>query len=367
MSDNLYSRILGCMVGNTIGDAFGGVVEFGSAERVEKITGKLWVDEFLPYQKDHGAHPLGVWEVGPPRGTGTDDTRNNQIFVECVIRNSGLINSQFLAIEYIDRYRDREKFYPGHAELAQRHFRGFYNSSCAYLGMSETPSAKPPWVALAKGNGFPNLTGLISLGLAGLFYCNEPEEAYRKTFELDFMDIGYARDATAMMAAMISAALGGNISGREMVEIGLQTDPFGYGRGRLMANRVREFLQIADAADSDQALVDALSPKVEHLHPYDAIDVLGVPMAALYYSDGDPIRTIVMAVNDRDLDEDGKLKRLRDVDCTGGVAGALVGALCGIEAFPQDWVADTLEANKQVYGIDLEKNAQRFHEVVYTV
>ena len=362
MSDNLYSRILGCMVGNTIGDAFGGVVEFCSAERVEKITGKLWVDEFLPYEKDKGAHPLGVWEVGPPRGTGTDDTRNNQILVECVIRNGGLINSQFLAIEYIQRYRDRHLFYPKHVDLAGRQYENAYKSACGYLGMRETPF----WVAATKGNRFPSLSGLIRLGLAGLLYCNDPEAAYRKTFEVNFVDIGYARDATAMMAAMISAALGGNISGREMVEIGLQTDPFGYGDRRLMANRVREFLQIADAADSDQALVDALAAKVEHLHAYDAIDVLGVPMAALYYSDGDPIRTIVMAVNDRDLDEDGKLKRLRDVDCTGGVAGALVGALCGIEAFPQDWVADTLEANKQVYGIDLEKNARRFHEVVYT-
>ena len=365
MSDKLYSRILGCMIGNTIGDAFGAVVEFANAEKLREITGKLWLDEFLPYQKDKGTHPVGVWEVGPPRGTGTDDTRNNQILVECVIRNSGLINSQFLAIEYIDRYRDREKFYPRHVELAQRHFRGFYNSSCAHLGMIETPSANPSWVTLAKGSGRPSLMGLISLGLAGLLYCNEPEEAYRKTFELDFMDIGYARDATAMMAAMISTALGGNISGREMVEVGLQTDPFGYGRRRLMVSRIRRFLQIADESDSDQALIDALSAEVQHLHPYDPIDVLGVPVAALYYSDGDPIRTIAMAANDRDLDESGNLKQLRDVDCTGGVAGALVGALCGIEAFPDDWVKDTIEANKQVYDINLEENARRFCKTVY--
>ena len=92
---------------------------------------------------------------------------------------------------------------------------------------------------------------------------------------------------------------------------------------------------------------------------------MGVPAAALYYSDGDPIRAIAMAANDRDLNEDGSLKRLRDVDCTAGVAGALAGALCGVEAFPDDWVKDAVEANKQVYGIDLEANARRFCEVVY--
>lgn len=365
MSERLYSQIFGCMVGNTIGDAFGGVVEFCSAERIKKIAGKLWVDEFLPYQKDHGTHPLGVWEVGPPRGTGTDDTRNNQIFVECVIRNGGFINSHFLAIEYIERYRDRGIFYPKHMDLAEKHYSRFYSTSCAHLGMNEMSSEIPAWATLARGNGFPTLMGLISLAFAGLLYRNEPEKAYRKAFELDFIDIGYARDATAMMAAMISAALGGGIGGKEMIEIGLRTDPFGYGEGRLMANRVRRFLQIADQASDDQALINTLSGEVEHLHPYDPIDVLGVPMAALYYSGGDPIRTIVMAANDRDLDENGNLKRLRDVDCTAGVAGALVGALRGAEAFPDDWVRDTVEANKQVYGIDLEANAQRFCEVVY--
>jgi hypothetical protein len=365
MSDELYSRVLGCMVGNTIGDAFGGVVEFANAERLKRITGKHWADEFLPYEKSHATHPLGVWEAGPPRGTGTDDTRNNQIFVECVIRNGGIINSQFLAIEYIQRYRDRHTFYPRHADLAERHYGGIYRTSCAYLGMTEALSADPLWVALAKGNAIPSLWGLISLGLAGLLYQNQPEEAYRKTFEVDFMDIGYARDATAMMAAMISVALGGGISGREMVEVGFDTDPFGYGEGRLMADRIRGFCRIADDAESDEALIDALAPEVMHLHPYDPIDVLGVPLAALHYSDGDPIRTIVMAANDRNLDADGNLKGLRDVDCTAGVAGALVGALGGIESFPDDWVKDTVEANKAVYGIDLEANARSFCESVY--
>ena len=366
MSEELYSRIFGCMVGNSIGDAFGGVVEFCGAEAVKRITGKLWVDEFLPYRKDHGTHPLGIWEVGPPRGTGTDDTRNNQIFVECVIRNAGFINSQFLAIEYIERYRDRERFYPKHMDLAEKHYVQFSNSSCAHLGMETTHSGTPVWVTAAKGNSFPTLLGLISLAPTGLLYHSQPEKAYCKAFELAFGDIGYAKDATAMMAAMISAALGGNVSGKEMVEIGLRTDPFGYGRNRLMANRIRKFLLIADQASSDQELIGALSAEVKHLHPYDPVDVLGVPVAALYYSDGDPIRTIVMAANDRDLDENGNLQRLRDVDCTAGVAGALVGALRGAESFPDDWVRDTVEANREVYGIDLEANARRFCEVVYS-
>ncbi len=365
-SDDLYSRVLGCMVGSAIGDAFGGVVEFRSAQDVERIAGKPWVDEFLPYAADHGTHPVGVWEPAPPRGTGTDDTRYNQLFVECVIRNGGLINSQFLAIEYIQRYREPEDFYPEkYRDLARRQYWWMYERSCAHLGMEKSPFGWPPWVADAMGNAYPKLMGLISLAPAGLLYRNEPEEAYKKVFELDFLDIGYARDATAMLGAMVSAALGGNVSGRDLIRIGLDTDPFGFERGRFMVRNVQRFLEIAETAPSDRALIDALAPEVARRHPFDPIDVLGVPMTAVHYCDGDPLRSIIMSANDRNLDETGAFTGMRDVDCVANVAGAIVGALHGVDAFPDDWVSDTVEANKKVYGIDLEANARRFYECVH--
>jgi len=370
MSDELYSRILGCMVGNVIGDAFGGVVEGASAKRVKQLTGSDWVDEFLPYAEDHGPHPLGVWEASPPRGTATDDGRYNQIFVECVIRNRGQINSQLLAMEYLQLYRDREQLYGKHASLAEDQFANrMVELSQAHLGM-ETISGRPAWAVLSQGNyQFPGLQGLISLALAGLLFAGEPEKAYLTAFELDFRSIGYARDATGMMAAMISAALSGDVDAKAMVKVGLETDPFGFGARkydrRILASEMKGLLALAEEAANDRSLMDAISPRVRHRHIFDPVDVLGTPVTALYFSDGDPVRTIVMAVNDRELDDHGNFVRLRDVDCTGSVAGALAGALSGIEAFPRDWVADTIAANKQVYGLDIESNARRFYEVVY--
>ena len=217
--------------------------------------------------------------------------------------------------------------------------------------------------------GLPGIQGLISLAFAGLLYENEPEKAYVKAFELDFRGVGYSRDATAMMAAMVSAALGGDISAKEMSRIGLETDPFGLGKrkydGRVMSSEVSALLSIAEEADNDRALVEALSRRICHRHFYDPVDVLGFPMAGLHFCNGDAIRTIVMAVNDREFDENGRFVRLRDVDCTGSVAGALVGALNGAQAFPRDWVDDVISANMQVYGIDIEGNARRFYEAVY--
>jgi ADP-ribosylglycohydrolase len=369
MSEEVYDRILGCMVGSAVGDAFGAVVEFCRADRVEKLAGKQWVDQFLPYPDDFGTDPVGVWRAAPPRGTGTDDTRNNHIFAECVIRNGGEINSQLLAVEYVDRYRNREVYYPGYGELPERHLRYMYEPSCAHLGMMELPSGRPAWAVASQGidsaeYSFPMLWGLISLAFAGLLYSGEPEKAYTKAFELSFLDLGYARDATAMMAAMISAAVGGGMSGKDVVKVGLEVNPFDFRR-RIMVDELRKLLQLADQADSDPALVDAIAREVAHRHPFDPVDVLGQPAAAVYRCDGDPVRSVVMAANDRTLDGNGNLKRLRDVDCTAGVAGALAGALQGAGAFPADWVSDVLKANRDVYGIDIEGNARRFYEAAH--
>jgi ADP-ribosylglycohydrolase len=357
------------MVGSAIGDAFGAVAEFFSAERLQRTIGSQWLEDFLPYSADFPTDPFGVWQVGPPRGTGTDDTRNNQIVVECVIRNRGYVNSQLLAIEYVERYRDLDRIPLAHQALAERHYRWAYDWSCAYLGMRELPSGESLLGTSQAGNTYPMLAGLISLAFAGLLYCGEPEKAYLKAMELDFNDTGYAKDATAMMAAMVSAALGG-AKAREMIQIGLATDPYNYGENRIMAQWVRRLIHATEsiasgAAALDRAAVLALAREVGTRHPFDTVDVLGMPVAAVHYTHGDPIRSIIIAANDRDVDAQGNLIKLRDNDCTGGVAGALVGALHGIEAFPDDWVRDTLAANKAVYGIDIEHNARRFYDLVY--
>ncbi|MCL5999164.1 MAG: ADP-ribosylglycohydrolase family protein [Chloroflexi bacterium] len=362
---DLYSRILGCMVGSAIGDAFGAVVEFFSAERLRRTIGKEWLGDFLPYAPDFPTDPYGVWQVGPPRGTGTDDTRNNQIFVECVIRNRGFVNSQLLAIEYIERYRDHLELPPQYHALAERHYRWAYDWSCAYLGMKEMPPGEPTLAILQAGNTFPMLVGLISLAFAGLLYRGEPERAYLKTMELAYNDIGYAKDATAMLAAMVSAALGG-AGAREMIQVGLDTDPFHYGENRIMSQWIRRLLPIADRSTGDEGLANALSRELNARHVFDPVEILGFPVAAVYYTQGDPIRSIAISANDREFDAQGNLVRLRDIDCTAGVAGALVGVLHGIEAFPEDWVRDTLDANKAVYGIDIEHNARRFYELLHT-
>ena len=47
------------------------------------------------------------------------------------------------------------------------------------------------------------------------------------------------------------------------------------------------------------------------------------------------------------------------------LAGALAGALWGAEAFPGEMLEQVIEANKWVYGIDLEAMIERFIETFF--
>ena len=59
----------------------------------------------------------------------------------------------------------------------------------------------------------------------------------------------------------------------------------------------------------------------------------------------------------RDLDAEDNLVKFRDIDCTGSACGALIGAMSGLSAFPQDWVKVCIESNIEVYGFDIDPEA----------
>ena len=367
----VQKKFLGCIIGAAIGDTVGAPLEFWERERIAKHPqGTEWIEDMLPFVGMH-THPAGLWRLDPPRGTATDDTRLNQVFVEAVSKYGLLINSKLLAAEYIDRYVNRDQYYPGYSEFSTQQFAWFLPSACGQLGIECPTLPGVPAHALtshAGGLGIPILMGLLMTPSAGLLHPGDPEAAYKHAFELAYDDIGYAKDATAILAAMIAASFDEETSPRDAIRKGLEIDPFNLGarQRRTMVTRINQFLEFADEAQSDRELVMMVSKAVQRLHPYDPIDVLGLPVAACYRANGDPRRAILMSVNDRDFDEKGEFKRYRDIDCTGSVCGALVGALApgGIDDLPADWVATTVSANREEYGFDIEANARRMYEVV---
>jgi len=368
-SERTLDKFLGSVIGAAVGDAVGAPMEFWKAERYDRIFGGDWVEDMYDF-REMTTHPLGLWRPDPPKGTSTDDTRLNQVLIEAIVKHGLHLNAQFLAMEFIDRYLRRDEYYPGYGDLATRQFSYGYVRACALLGV-ECPlrPGVPPYVirSHASGGGYPTAAGLYSMPAAGLLHPGDGEATYKHAFELDYGDIGFARDAFAILAAMIGLAFDESLSPREVIRKALQIDPYQLGGGRrrrAMVVWVEHCLDQADAAQDDRDLVIRLSRDVAGEPAFGSRDLLGFAAAAAYYADGDPRRAILIAVNARDLDEDGNLVRFRDIDCTGSACGALVGAIAGLSAFPEDWVASCVAANREVYGFDIEANARALYDTV---
>ena len=374
----MRDKFLGSIIGAAIGDAIGAPFEFWDQERLKQHPhGTEWIEDMLPFV-GRKKGPRGVWRDDPPVGTGTDDTRLNMVLVEAVIKYGKHLNSRLLAAEFIDRYLNVDRYYPGYHDLATEHFEPDFITACGLLEI-ECPALPgvPPY-ALKSGaqlrGGIPSHYGLWALPAAGLLHPGNPEEAYRHTFELAYMTIGYATDATALLAAMIAAGFDESLSPREAIQKGLEVDPFQLGhwqgRGMRLWHRttvecLNRYCDLAEQAKSDRELVLMISKEMQHVSPLDAIDVLGIAVAACYRSNGDPRRAVLMAANERDLNDKGEFKRFRDIDCTASACGALAGALAptGVNGFPANWVSAVIAANCEVYGFDLKANAEHRYEV----
>ena len=208
-SKGQISKIRGCILGAVLGDAIGGPFEFGPVERAAAQIGQPWIDGLYPYEIAPSPH--GVWGAQPPAGTGTDDTRYNWLFLELAVELGRMPTGRDLAGRFLEIYRESEALFPGYGALARKQFAHWEGVCRGYLGQaSDLYPGLPPDVLLARSLGlnFPILSGLITLTSAGLLFPGRPEDAYQAAFRAAFYDIGYAREAVALLSAAISMAPG---------------------------------------------------------------------------------------------------------------------------------------------------------------
>ena len=198
--------------------------------------------------------------------------------------------------------------------------------------------------------------------MAGLHHPGRPVEAYKAAFLTAFYDIGYAREATALLAASIAIAIADEITPTALYERIVTLDPLHLGGEFSEPFVIGHLPQVYPLAfgRSDRETALALSAAFGPYHPMDPFRTLGIAVLAVLAADGDPLRAMLIAANHVRVDKDGNPTRYEDIDCYASIAGALAGALSGAEAFPAELVAQVVESNRQVYGIDLEDTIARF-------
>jgi hypothetical protein len=290
------------------------------------------------------------------------------MFLELAIDLGRMPTARDLAKRYVEIYERPESVFAGHADLVREQFAHFEGACRGYLGQTSAqfPDLTPELLlARSLGLNFPILSGLFSLTVAGLLFPGRPVEAYRAAFELAFFDIGYAREATALLAATVGAAAGGEDDADSLFERIVTLDPLHLG-GPFSAPYVIDHLPQRRATiahtRTDQEAARALSLVFRHDHPFDPLRTLGIAWLSVLAAEGDPLRAILIAVNHVGIDDDGKPTRYEDIDCYGAVAGAIAGAIAGDEAFPAEMLEQVVESNKAAYGIDIEATIAGFCE-----
>ena len=430
----LRDKILGMLVGSAIGDAMGAPTEMWTRAQIEAEYG--FVRDLHPRMTPPS--PEGTWELNVRAGTTTDDTRWKALAIDYLSETSGSeLRAKDLAAHLsrrfaseIDELRQLTMDDPAPALIAgvmrllsetsgselrakdlAAHLSRRFASEIDELRQLTMDDPAPAliagvmrlqwleeWERVARAylggdldeysnalnrfyGGEMVCAGLLFAPTLGAYYPGEPEAAYRNTFAVDVYDLGYAKDVSAITAAMVAAAIPEGATPESILAVLTDVDPQGFFESRLIGrqafNMLRdaraivhearqveltgEGLAAAKGATHDPWLDSGLEPlerarlrdayrqldELRQRMPFHAGEIHLVNLTALIYSEFDFRRSLEFVVNYG-----------RDNDTTAAVTGAVVGAYVGREALPESWVQTTLEGNRAL-GLDLEALTDR--------
>lgn len=331
----LFKHVYGGLIASAIGDAMGGPVEMLHHSEIEKHHG--WIASLLPYHRPPG--PAYVWKRNARAGTYTDDTRLKLIVASLLIRHGRRLTGRSLATEFIRRHRAAT---PG--SLEQAWLQEWADVSRGFL--SRTGPRRTVRLQSFYG-GEVVCGGLITLPPLGFFFPGAPRTAYRRAFELAFFDLGYARDATAMLTALVSRAM--TATGRmDRVIAGVYDDPYHLGTrpifGRVCLRHVERALDVARQSKTGRELIEKFQNTLPRATPCDPAEILAVTLGILQWTGGEPAKAIPLAVNFG-----------RDNDSIAGTVGIVAGTLKGVDAIPAAWVESVEQANPEPSIRDLAR------------
>jgi len=338
--------------------------------------------------------PEGTWGFNLPAGGTTDDTRWK------------ILLSDFMSKEGSRMYASRG---PDPYAFA-RYLENRYESEIAALKSTDSYDPEPfedkirrmawlqEWAVVARPfahkdiEGYSNAlsrfyggemvcAGLLYTPMIGMVYPGNSERAYRAAYSLSIFDLGYARDISAITAAMVASAIDPEATPESILNVLKETDPEKYFHSRLvgrssyrlyrdvlyMVHEAREM--IMDDVDMDNLKLphegrDTLYiAQLQHMYelldtrnqdmPFHAGEIHMINLAALIFGDFDFQKSLEFVINYG-----------RDNDTVGAVTGAILGAYHGKSHLPKQMVAQVLKTNKDQLGIDLEQWANDLTEML---
>ena len=372
--EEVRDKMLGAIVGSTIGDAMGLSTEMWTRGDIQERYG--YINGLTPAYMEQSAE--GPWEHNLVAGATTDDTRWKFFIGQYLMQNKGSLSAHNLA-SFINNYYD---------QVIQGLSDDQHKSSTDLLDAQvEKVNWIKEWARVSKGyeqgdeeyqlaqgrfyGGEMSCAGLLYSPMFGLV-TSDPFEAYEVAYEHALFDIGYAKDITAMASTMTYLGMYG-YDFASIVDSSLIVDPYGYRDsrliGRLLQASVVDIVQLVEASQKLE-LVDSIKVVIPEGYPgtdldwlkqeyiyqglekrqkaiaFHAGEIWDIAYASLLFGEGDFRKTMSFIVNYG-----------RDNDTVGAVVGAILGAYLGYDALPEDLKTEVVKVSREVIGIDLEELA----------
>jgi len=329
---DLNSKVEGMIYGSIIGDAAGGPVEFAENHQRSKLCTskkKLTTEGIIELAGmfdlrayTSKATAFGAWTDSSTAGTVTDDTRLKMILFRALNKYGNDVKPNELAL-HVSLFRN---------DMPKKEYLPLYDEWITeYLAVSNwvlgnKSQALPPDRIFG---GQPSINGqMMFLPMAALNHKN-PEWCYKRTYELDYFETGYAKDFTASIVAGLAVALQKGSDWNSFVDGVRNTDPFGYKNAAFVGRQVTYWMdlshQIVQEADGRiSALFEILDDKLEAKYYWESWVPLVVTLACAEMVEYNPLATMQLI-----------LEYGHDTDSAMQLAGAIFGALYGKEVWPK--------------------------------
>ncbi len=386
----LFDKIYGSLVGSAIGDAMGlstemwstynRVVEYGYIDSLTKIA-------ITP-------SPEGAWAFNLPAGSTSDDTRWKSVIGDYLVKYAESFGNEsgpdpykfaeFVVDAYqdeIDNLKKTEGFNPKLFEKNMQRMTFIQEWALVAKPFAEKDLEKYTTALHRFYGGDIVCAGLMYSPLLGLPYPGNPEMAYNVGFRLGIFDQGYARDITALTAAMVSAAMDSNATQKSILDVFINVDPHDYFGSRIFSRQAYYALKDAQyisyeaksitsidqvklklplgnrdslyAAQMQRAF-NLLDKKQMHISPHSK-EILLITLTAMIFTDFDFQKCMEFTVNYG-----------RDNDTHAAIAGSILGAFVGFKNLPQKIKNQVITVNKDNIGIDLQDLAHNITDAIYS-
>ncbi|WP_218931905.1 ADP-ribosylglycohydrolase family protein [Adhaeretor mobilis] len=371
-------KVKGLLLGSAIGDALGGPIEFQKSEAVAAMMPgyRSWsadralsVDDLsrmsksLQLQSYQKLRPepeaYGQWQSSAASGTITDDTRQKMVLMNALQKamqeNRLPVAEKDLARAYLE-FIDTEAITKraNYRDLCEESLREYWKSAHWVLGSRDLRIAAPTDRIWA---GIPTCCGQMTMLPVAALYAGKPEEAYRACYALSFFDTGTAKDINSAIVAGLAVALQQNtptdLQSRKTAWQAITnsmkaTDPYRYIDVPYASRPITLWLDFSHnafvrAKGKPNSLFEILENEGQAKYYWEAHFVLALVFSAIEFCDYDPLAAMALVLDFG-----------HDTDSAAQLLGAFVGALHGVQLFPNHLQQPVSKQLAEDYDVSLD-------------